>query len=215
MTAVAEMAMAEPTPNPSHDPKPLAPREDSVGETGSHDADVEAMRRLAGGDQRALRELVTRWQNPLINFFYRSLQSYETAEDLTQTTFVRLYRAAGRYRPQAKFSTYLFQIARRLLINEYRRRSRKPLDTVDPVELGGSVSGRAPLKQMELEEAFSVALQSLPENQQTALLLLKQQELSYEEIAEAMGASVSSVKTWIHRARTRLRELLADFSSSA
>ena len=176
------------------------------------DPDAAAMLAVASGDQQALRRLIDRWQNPLINFFYRSLHSYETAEDLAQVTFVRIYRAAGRYRPEARFSTYLFQVARRLLINEFRRQGRKPLDTVDPEELGGSVSGRAPLERMEIEEAFREALAQLPENHRSALLLRKQQELSYEEIAAAMDTSVSSVKTWIHRARARLKELLVDFA---
>ena len=174
------------------------------------DEDVAAMRALAAGDDRALRGIIERWQAPLLNFFFRSLGDRSTAEELVQTTFLRLYRAAGRYRPEAKFSTYLFQIGRRLLINEYRRRSRKPLDLVDPAELTGSVSGRQPLEQRELEEVFRAALDQLPEQQKTALLWLQQQELSYDEIAAAMGVPVSSVKTWIYRARVRLKELLGD-----
>ncbi len=176
----------------------------------SKDEDVRLMQQVAGGNERAFRQLVERWQGPLINFFYRSVSSVETAEDLAQATFVRLYRAASAYEPRAKFSTYLFHIGRRLMINEFRRQSRKPLDSVDPSELGGSVSGRQPLEVMEIEEAFEHALEKLPENQKTALLLLKQQELSYEQIAEIMGASVPAVKTWIHRGRAQLKAELGD-----
>lgn len=179
-------------------------------EAYADDPDAQALMLVGQGDDAALRGLIERWQSPLINFFYRSTQSYEQSQDLAQQTFIRLYRASARYRPSAKFSTYLFQIARRLLINEYRRQVRKPLESMDPAQMGGSVSGRGPLRLMELEEAFHVALGQLPENQQTALLLLKQQELSYEEIAEVMEASLSSVKTWIHRGRARLKELLAE-----
>jgi RNA polymerase sigma-70 factor (ECF subfamily) len=171
-------------------------------------ADEDLMQRVGTGDDEALATLIDRWKNPLINFFYRSLQSYEQSEDLAQMVYIRLYRAAPKYRPTAKFSTFLFHIARRLLINEYRRRTRKPLDTVDPKDLKASYPGRTELNVIEIEEAFVRALDDLPENQKTAILLLKQQELSYQEIAEAMEATESAVKTWIFRARKHLKSAL-------
>lgn len=173
------------------------------------DPDAALLRQVGQGHQAAMRPLVERWQRPLVNFFYRSTQSFATAEDLAQITFVRVFRSASTYQAKAKFSTYLFHIARRLLINEYRRQSRKPLEAVDPNEVTETVSGRQPLELLELEEAFQEALKSLPENQRTALLLLKQQELSYDEIAETMEASLASVKSWIHRGRTKLKAEMA------
>jgi RNA polymerase sigma-70 factor (ECF subfamily) len=172
------------------------------------DADSALMLRVRAGDEKALAELIDRWKTPLINFFYRSLSSYSQAEDLAQMTFVRIYRSAPRYEPRAKFSTYLFHVARRLLINEYRHRQRKPLETVDPADLQ-AVSGSEETRNLsEIEEAFNQAIGNLPEKHATALLLLKQQELSYEEIANLMDASVGAVKTWIFRARAQLREEL-------
>jgi RNA polymerase sigma-70 factor (ECF subfamily) len=176
--------------------------------TGEQDADAILMQSVATGDEAALRMLIAKWQNPLINFFYRSLNSRHQAEDLTQVLFIKIYQAAPRYQPTAKFSTYLFAIARRLLINEYRRSQRKPLEAVDPAELGGSVSGRQALETLEIEEAFQQALKELPENHREAILLFKQQELSYQEIAEIMNTTESSVKTWIFRARQRLKSSL-------
>ena len=170
--------------------------------------DEELMARVGIGDEDALGTLIDRWKNPLINFFYRSLQSYDQAEDLAQMVYIRLYRAAPKYHPTAKFSTFLFHISRRLLINEYRRQKRKPLDAVDPKDLTGCYSGRTELNVLEIEEAFTSALGGLPENQKTAILLLKQQELSYQEIAEAMEATESAVKTWIFRARKHLKSAL-------
>ncbi len=178
------------------------------------DPDAALMLEVAAGSEQALRMLIEKWQKPLINFFYRSLGSVEQSEDLAQMVFIRIYRAANRYEPSAKFSTYLFHIARRLLINEYRRQSRKPLEAVDPTELTGSTPGRDKLRLLEIEEAFSRALESLPENQRTAILLLKQQELSYEQIAQTMEASESAVKSWIHRARQKLKQELSDFYPS-
>ncbi len=179
-------------------------------QTPARDEDAELMMAVAQGDESALAQLIRKWQGPLINFFYRSLGSVEQAEDLTQLVFVRIYRAADKYQPVARFSTYLFHIARRLLINEFRRRQRKPLETMDPAELRAvdTSSGRDQQRMFELEEAFQQALTKLTEDQRTAILLLKQQELSYEEIAETMNQSVAAVKTHIFRGRQKLKEVL-------
>ncbi len=176
----------------------------------AQDEDAVLMMAVANGDESALAQIIRKWQGPLINFFYRSLGSVEAAEDLTQLVFVRVYRAAGSYQPVAKFSTYLFHIARRLLINEFRRRQRKPLETVDPADLHAvdTSSGRDQQRMYEMEEAFQQAITKLTEDQRTAILLLKQQELSYEEIAEIMQQSVAAVKTHIFRGRQKLKELL-------
>ncbi len=82
---------------------------------------------------------------------------------------------------------------------------------MDPADLQADTPGRDKLALMEIEEAFEQALETLPENQRTAILLLKQQELSYEEIAQAMDTTESSVKSWIHRARQKLKAELKDF----
>jgi len=193
------------------DPPSQPPLPTGTPDFGDHEIeDIELMQRLAQGDETALRLLIDRWKSPLINFFYRSLRSHESAEDLAQVVFVRIYRAAPKYQPTAKFSTYLFHIARRLLINEFRRQQRKPLEAVDPADLV-AVDSEDPGRQVrEIEEAFEIALEGLPENQRTAILLLKQQQLSYQEIAAIMDASESAVKTWIFRARQFLKQALKD-----
>lgn len=183
-------------------------------DSGIEDVDIQLMLLVGKGDQQALRMLIAKWQEPLINFFYRSVYSVQTAEDLTQVVFVRLYRNAARYRPQAKFSTYIFHIARNILINEHRRQRRKPSELFDPTEFTPDVrtDDESVRHCAEIEEAFAQAVETLPENHRTALLLYKQQDLSYEEIAVAMEATVPLVKTWIFRARQRLRELLKEFA---
>lgn len=174
------------------------------------DENTALMCRVSEGDETALRELIRAWQTPLINFFYRSLGSRAEAEDLAQIVFIKLHRASSKYRPEAKFSTYLFHIARRVLLNELRRLRRKPSDATDPADFFDKPGGdmRRELKISEIEEMFHRALQKMPENHRTAILLLKQQELSYEEIAQSMQTSASVVKTWIFRAREQLREEL-------
>jgi len=176
------------------------------------DSDADLMLSVKAGSQAALRMLIERWKNPLLNFFYRSTRDYGQAEDLAQLTFIKINRAAATYEPTARFSTFLFHVARRLLINEYRKTSRRPLDHVDPSDLQASTDDNSSREVGEIEEAFALALDKLPENHRTALLLFKQQELSYADIAKAMDATESSVKTWIFRARaelkTQLKELL-------
>ncbi len=170
--------------------------------------DVLLMIRVKEGEEKALVQLIQRWQNPLINFFYRSLSSRADAEDLAQAVFIKLHGAAKRYQPTARFSTYLFHIARRVLLNEYRRRGRKPLHLFAPEDLPNPSAADPEINLLELEEIFQQGLVQMPENHRTAILLLKQQELSYAEIADIMETTESLVKTWIFRARQLLKEEL-------
>lgn len=187
---------------------PLSPVPQETDFALAEGSDERLMARLGSGDEAALRILIARWQTPLLNFFYRSCNDYAQAEDLAQVVFVRLYRAAARYQPSAKFSTYLFHIARRLLINQFHKAQRRPADAVDPQELHAVDPGNSERLVNELEEIFRLTLEKLPENQRTAILLLKQQQLSYAEIAEIMKATESAVKTWIFRARQTLKQAL-------
>ena len=82
------------------------------------DKDAVEMQAVARGNEAAFARIIDRWKRPLINFFYRNTHNVGDSEDLAQMVFIRLYRAAPRYQPTAKFSTYLFQIARRLLLNQ-------------------------------------------------------------------------------------------------
>lgn len=171
------------------------------------DEDIRLMFEVAAGDSNALRLLIDKWKKPLINFFYRSLSSYTESEDLAQVVFIKIYRAAERYEARAKFSTFLFHVARRVLLNEFRRKGRKPVDYVDPQEFHYELSEDPNEKRrlVEIEEIFQLAIKKLPEKHRSAILLYKQQQLSYLEIAEIMKASENAVKTWIHRARTQLK----------
>jgi RNA polymerase sigma-70 factor (ECF subfamily) len=170
--------------------------------------DMEALRR---GDKSAFTRIVERWQKPLLNFLYRATGNSADAEDIAQEAFIEIYRAARRYRPSGSFQAFLFTIARRRLIDHYRHQSRRPLDYLDPSEYPMQSQASPEDGSRDIEEAFHQALAALPDNQRQAILLRQQQELSYEEIAVALNASVSAVKSWIHRARQHLRTALRDF----
>lgn len=176
-----------------------------------NETDILLMRRIAEDDEAAARELILKWQKPLINFFWRSVNDVHAAEDLAQQTFVKLCRNAAKYEPKAAFSSYLFHIAHNVLVSDFRARSRRGAEPTDPAELPAVAAPDTDLAENELKKNFARAVEALPENQRTAILLLCQQELSYAEIADAMSAPVQNVKNWIHRARQTLRESLAEF----
>ena len=176
------------------------------------DIDSACLRALVEGDRDAFAQIVDRWQTRLINFFFRSTGNRADAEDLAQETFIELSRVAARYQPRGNFRAFVFTLARRRLIDGYRKKARRPLEYVDPGEYFMQSQAENSDQIREIEEAFHCALSALPENQRNAILMLQQQGLSYDEIAQALDASVSAIKTWIHRARTHLRQELKDLA---
>jgi RNA polymerase sigma-70 factor (ECF subfamily) len=181
------------------------------------DPDAALMLRVKQGDTVAFAQLVDKYKQPVINLAFRTLHDLTEAEDLAQNVFVQVYKSARRYEASAKFSTWLFTITRNLCLNEIRRRSRHPTESLDQthtesteqplhqVEDKGAPSPPQQLLQRELEEKILEVLAELPENQRTALLLCRQEDLSYEEIAEVLGCSLSATKSLIHRGRETLK----------
>ncbi len=169
-------------------------------------------KRISKDDQLAMEELIGLWKLPIFRFFLRSLNHHEDSEDLTQRVFIRIYRSSGRYVPKAKFSTWIFTVARNLLIDEIKKRQRRPQMVFEE-----HIENRKSLDSEKIEEWNELLLRRLdkiPENHKTALLLRVQRELSYKEIAEVMNTSESSVKTWIHRARLDLKASLSNLRQS-
>ncbi len=169
--------------------------------------DIAWLRRAGGGDDTALQRLFDKWKLPLLGFFYRSLGSRPDAEDLTLEVFIRLHRSARRYRPDARFTTFLFHIARNLLLNELRRRRRKPAESV-PAEsfdyLAADAAGQE-RRALELEEVFQRALDRLPEKYRTPLLLITQQHLEYAEAAAVLRVTENALRVLVHRGRQLLK----------
>jgi RNA polymerase sigma-70 factor, ECF subfamily len=187
------------------------------------DPDAALMLRVKQGDRAAFAELVDKYKQPIMNLACRTIRDATEAEDLAQNVFVQVYKSAHRYRSSAKFSTWLFTIARNLCLNEIRRRSRHPAESLDAPrpEAEDQASLQVPdrktvpppdqLLQRELEEKLEQALAGLPENQRTALLLCRQADLSYEEIAKVLGCSLSATKSLIHRGRGTLKQKLKPY----
>lgn len=189
--------------------------ETSRMDSDSESIDSHCLVASASGDKQAFSEIVKRWQTRLINYFYRGIGNRSDAEDLAQETFVHLYRAASRYEARNNFNAFLFTVARRRMIDHQRRQIRKPLDFIDPTDWPLQQQAAPADSTREIEQAFHRALHKLPPKQREAILLRQQQNLNYEEIAEALDASLSSVKTWIHRARATLRTALKEYHNEA
>ncbi|MCX8497676.1 MAG: sigma-70 family RNA polymerase sigma factor [Akkermansiaceae bacterium] len=184
--------------------------------------DFQLMERVGAGDHEAFRELVERHQGAVVGTVAKMLGNPSEAEDIAQQVFLRIWRNAKRYRPDAKFTTYLYTITRNLVFNETRRRSRKKEVSADELEensnqLIAASSDRQPdseLLQVELQRAVDAAIAGLPQAQRMAVVLRRYEQLPYEEIAEVLSLSVSAVKSLLFRARTTLRETLSGYLES-
>ncbi len=178
----------------------------------------DLMSRTAEGDGAAFEVIVRRHQSSILNLVYRYLGDRTIAADLAQEVFIRIWRAAARYEAKAKFTTWIYRITANLCLNEIKS-AKKGKWVLFQDEEGnqsmdqGTRSGvfRSPedlLLNKERGGEISKALQSLPENQRMALILKRYENLSYGEIAETMGCSVSAIESLLVRAKRNLQEKL-------
>jgi RNA polymerase sigma-70 factor (ECF subfamily) len=172
--------------------------------------------RARRGDPDAFRQLFERYSRPVISFVYDMVGDRALAEDLTQETFVRAYRHLGSLREDAKFSTWLFSIAKNVarehLRSGERRASKVELDDEQVLELQDE--GRTPVEGLldkELNGVVRRALGALDEDKRTVFALKVFQQRSYEEIAEITGFSLPKVKTDLHRARAEMRRRIRPY----
>jgi RNA polymerase sigma-70 factor (ECF subfamily) len=183
------------------------------------------MLRVKRGDLGAFEALVEKYKKPVINLAWRTLGDPDEAEDLAQNVFIQVHRSAARYEASAKFSTWLFTIARNLCLNEIRRRSRHPAEPLEPAVESEDAAPRQyedhqttpppeALLQQELVDHIEQALAGLPENQRTAILMFREKDMSYEDIAKVLKTSLSATKSLIHRGRETLKQKLKPYLKS-
>jgi RNA polymerase sigma-70 factor (ECF subfamily) len=185
--------------------------------------DQDVVLRARSGLEAAYLELIRRYERPVFALLFRMVRDRELAEDLAQETFVKALNAIDSYRPEFKFSSWIFKIANNAAIDHLRRREldtlsldgsphaetpeamqatalqigarqESPLDTVEAKELGG---------------AIEAAIGSLRPEYRSCILLRHVEGRAYEEIAEILNLPLGTVKTYIHRARNELRQSLA------
>jgi RNA polymerase sigma-70 factor (ECF subfamily) len=185
------------------------------------DQDIVALARA--GEEPAYRELIRRYERPIFSLLYRMVRDRELAEDLAQETFVKALNAIESYRPEFKFSSWIFKIANNAAIDHLRRRELDTLllegsphaETPDAIEATALQIGarqESPLDAVEARELggqIEVAIARLRPEYRSCILLRHVEGRAYEEIAEILGLPLGTVKTYIHRARNELRQALA------
>jgi RNA polymerase sigma-70 factor (ECF subfamily) len=184
--------------------------------------DQEVVESARDGAEAAHRELVRRYQRPVFSLIYRMVRDRELAEDLAQETFVKVLNALNRYRPEFKFSSWVFKIANNAAIDHLRKKELDTLSleggpdatTVDRIEattLQIGDTAESPLEELEARElgaAIEQAIGRLRPEYRSCIMLRHVEGRPYEEIAEMLELPLGTVKTYIHRARAELREAL-------
>ena len=185
-------------------------------------SDQDVVRRACGGEEAAYRELLRRYQGPVFSLIYRMVRDRALAEDLAQDTFVKALKALDTYRPEFKFSSWLFKIANNVAIDHLRRRQLDTLsldggpDAVTPQQVAGSTPrvvdrGESPLQEVEARElgaAIEQAIGKLRPEYRACIILRHIEDRPYEDIAEILDLPLGTVKTYLHRARAELMEIL-------
>ena len=189
--------------------------------TDSPEEDLKLIEAFIDGNKQAFESLMIKYYKRILNFIYRYVGSREIAEDLTQEVFIRVYNNVHKFKPEAKFSTWAFTIARNLSLNELRRLKRTAFSLDQAVDTQeGSVQSQwadekaadpgKTLSDDERKTQIRAAISELPENQRVAVLLRRYEDFSYEEIAEAMNTSVKAVKSLLNRAKENLKVKLSN-----
>ncbi len=178
--------------------------------------DEELVARAVAGDQDSFNQLIVRWERPIFALAYRVIGREEDARDVVQDTFLRAFRALPGFKGEAKFSSWLYRIALNLCRDWIRRQKRTPVvsapEGVDIIELAAE---QGPVESIEtlvarkqLSETVANAMQHLPEDQRTAIVLKEFHGLTFQEIADLQGCPLSTVKTRLYQGLAVLRRHL-------
>jgi RNA polymerase sigma-70 factor (ECF subfamily) len=185
--------------------------------------DQEIVALAREGREAAYRELIRRYERPVFSLVLRMVRDHQLAEDLAQETFIKALNAIGSYRPEFKFSSWIFKIANNAAIDHLRRREVDTLsidgapnattpDDIEATALQVGDRGETPLAELEARElggAIERAIGRLRPEYRSCIMLRHVEGLAYEEIAQLLDLPLGTVKTYIHRARHELRDMLA------
>lgn len=184
------------------------------------DPDVGLMLEFQKGSKSAFETLMQIHYSPVLNFINRFCANRESAEDLTQEVFLRVYKSASRYKPKAQFKTWLYTIAKNVCLNELRK-SKDFVTSLDAAAISGDVEVQKQLADpnnpgpdeevIRKEKALVIrqAISDLPENQRLAVILRRFDHFSYAEIAEILEVSDKAVKSLLSRAKVNLKHRLS------
>jgi len=185
--------------------------------------DEELVARSIGGDNDSFNELVIRLERPIYALAYRTIGREDDARDVCQETFLRAFRALPGFRGQAKFSSWLYRIALNLCRDWVRRERRTPVvqppEDVDLLDLAAAAEPSEPIEDLvarrDLSRVVEAAMQRLPDEQRTAIVLKEYHGLTFQEIADLVGCPLSTVKTRLYQGLSVLRRELAEDASTA
>ena len=180
--------------------------------------DEQLIARFQSGDERAYIELVNRYRDRLINFVYPFLGDFEQAEDVVQETMLKLYEKKHYYREIAKFSTWIYTIARNLANTELRKKKRRKTTHISRMTKDDrqydipavQADLNQNLQNEFIRERIHAAIKELPEHFKNVIILRDIQELSYDDISNIVGVPLGTVKSRINRARLQLQAELQD-----
>ena len=186
-------------------------------------SDQEIVALAKEGREAAYRELIRRYERPVFSLILRMVRDRQLAEDLAQETFIKALNAIGSYRPEFKFSSWIFKIANNAAIDHLRRREVDTLsldgspnatsqDDIEATALQVGDKSETPLAELEARElgtAIEKAIGQLRPEYRSCIMLRHVEGLAYEEIAQLLDLPLGTVKTYIHRARHELRGMLA------
>ena len=180
-------------------------------------SDEKLILRFQEGDINAYNELVKRYKDRLLNFVFRYFNNVEQAEDVVQDTLIKLYTHASYYKNVAKFSTWIFTIAKNNALTELRKNKRKKTDSLWTddgkfIDISSKEESLESKVQNEIAiDQLNKFLDEIPENFRIAVVLRDFQELSYEEISKILEIPIGTIKSRINRARIQLAEKMKHF----
>lgn len=178
--------------------------------------DEELVARTVAGDADSFNQLIKRWERPIYALAYRTIGRDEDARDVCQEAFLRAFRALPGFKGQAKFSSWLYRITLNLCRDWMRRQRRTPVVAApDGVDIAELASEQGPVESIEdlvarnqLSRTVGEAMQLLPEEQRTAIILKEYHGLTFQEIADLQGCPLSTVKTRLYQGLSVLRRQL-------
>jgi RNA polymerase sigma-70 factor, ECF subfamily len=174
-------------------------------------SDEELVEACQAGDASAFDVLVARWEDRIRGAAFRFLGSEEEARDVAQEAFLKAYRALSGFKREARFSSWLYQIATNLCRDRLRRRKTRAMVSLEALEEAGPVmietrpGAHERLLERDLAQAVRRAIHALPEEQREVVILKEYQDLTFLEIAQALDVPVSTVKTRLYRGLGQLR----------
>ncbi|MBC8183720.1 RNA polymerase sigma factor [candidate division KSB1 bacterium] len=183
------------------------------------------MQQFIAGDRDGFSQIVNRHKQDIFNFILSKVKDHEHASDLAQDVFVKLFNSAGRYTAHGKFKAWLFRIAQNVCIDFYRKQKNASIISLNG-EMDSVVNETTtllerledesmnPMKETEyseLQTVLKLALDELPEKHQTALLLCQYHGMSYKEIADIQKCPVGTVKSRVHNALMKMKEVLKEY----